>query len=119
MSTEKPQMHEIKIKVDRLEEVVEDSLSAQRETNQQLGELVTLMKVKEEREKRQEEINVETNSKLYKMDNRLSTIELGRAEEKQSRAFLMKWWPILLLVATAGSAAVTAFFSGLGRGLSG
>lgn len=119
MSAENPQMHEIKVKVDRLEEVVEDSLSAQKETNERLGELVTLIKVKEEREKRQEEINGETNTKLSKMDERLSKIEIGRAEEKQSRAFLMKWWPFLLLVAAAGSAAVTAFFSGIGKGLSG
>lgn len=107
MRTENADMHEIKAKVDRLEEVVEDSLKAHKVTNESLGELITLMRVKEEREKRQEEINESSKKKHKDADNRLTKIEIGRAEEKQSRVFLMKWWPILLIMATAGSASVT------------
>lgn len=126
MEPEKTNMHEIKAKVDRLEEVVEDSLETQRQsnieqrkTNEKLGELVTLMRVEAEGKKRQEEINKGLLKSQEETDKRLSKIEIGRAEEKHSREFLSKYWPWMMVGCVLATGLVAAAVSGLGRSLVG
>lgn len=113
------EMQEIKNKVNRLEEVVEDSLSVQKETSQQLGELVTQLKIKDERESRQEEKNSEFAKDIASLKLDVGKIHLERAEEKQSRVFLMKYWPWLLVGSVAMTGIISALTSGAGKNLIG
>ena len=89
------------------------------ELTKAIGDMATVMAVSEEQKKQQDQINRRLSDGLDTVRRDMEVIKLERAEEKQSRVFLMKWWPFLLIFATVGSAAVTAFFSGIGKNIAG
>lgn len=102
MAADDKDMSEFEKRLDRIELAMEQTLQQNAETSRQIGELVSIMRVKEERERRQEEINEELKGITKDHDSRIKAIEIDRATEKPSRDFISKNLPILaLLVALA------------------
>lgn len=101
--------------------------------------MTTALAVTEEQKKHQEKINIDhkndmkelkasflkdMNGMRTSLDGDISTIKeslhvivIERAEEKQSRAFLMKWWVFLLFFVTIISISLSAFISNAAKTL--
>lgn len=78
---------------------------------------VTASAVNTEKEKQQQKFNSDILERQNKTDEKVDQLIIDRAQEKQSREFLYKYWPWLSLFATLFIGLVAAVASGLGKSL--
>ena len=69
-----------------------------KELTQAVSKMTTTLAVSEEQKKHQERINENVKFEISSLKKDVTTIKLERASEKQSREFLMKYWPWLLIL---------------------
>lgn len=119
MAPEEEHMADIEKRLDKLEVVMEQTLQQHMKTSSEIGELVSVMRVKEERERRQGEINEELKEIAKDHESRLKSIEIERATEKPAREFLSKNLPLLALLVTLASVVMASFGAKYGSSIFG
>lgn len=82
-----------------------------------MSTMATSVAITEEQKKHQDRINNELQSDVSELKSDLTALKLERAEEKQSRTFLMKYWPWMMVFVVIITGIITAVASGIGRNL--
>tara|TARA_R110002012_G_scaffold114224_1_gene260826 strand:- start:109 stop:504 length:396 start_codon:yes stop_codon:yes gene_type:complete len=102
--------------VDRVSDSVDRSLSVMTENVNKLvgsvSELTTTYAVNEEVKRQQEKINSELKDEIKVNKDTLNGVVISRAYEEQSRNFILKNWPWLLVsltVLTSGIGVLSTF----------
>ncbi len=62
---------------------------------------------RQERESRQQEFNEQMRNRVRNLEDWKQCIDISRAKESQGRDFLMKYWPILLLIGSIAAFKLT------------
>lgn len=77
------------------------------EMNDSVKKLVEAEIRRQERDTRQEELNIKTNKRLIQLEQWQHDLEIQRAKESQGRVVITKYWWVLLLVALSATSYIT------------
>ena len=102
---------------DRVDESIESTTSNVDKIVNAMHEMTTVMAVSKEHKKHQDEKIEGIRSDHDALKKVVDEIKLERAEEKPSRDFIRKYWPVLFLVAVISMGVISAIGAGYGKSL--
>lgn len=98
---------EIRAEIKHLVKAVESNSETTNAIALNVSKLTEFMIRNEEAKSRQNEINHDLTTRVKANEDDIRDIVLSRAKEEQSRNFVMKYWPWLLVAVVLGTAVVT------------